>query len=168
MIADAVAVGELLRRAALKKHNVPSETLSGKRPTGAYRLDGHQHAHYLSLTRGQRPGAAAPIDSLVVWAPGRLNGDELAALAQVKWLRSGRSAPGVPDIAVAVAAFGDVGEVAPEIVRPFVPLGFSYSVCPWQARPEALMARTCSSRNRTRTLRVSRSALACICDCARL
>ena len=51
MIADAVAVGELLRRAALKKHAVPSETLSGKRPSGHYRLDGHQHAHYLSLAR---------------------------------------------------------------------------------------------------------------------
>ena len=118
MIADAVAVGELLRRAALKKHNVPSETLSGKLPSGGYRLDGHQHAHYLSLTQGQRPGAAAPIDSLVVWAPGRLNGDELAALAQVKWLRAGRAASHVPDIAVAVAAFGDIGEVAPEIISP--------------------------------------------------
>ena len=118
VIADAVAVGELLRRAALKKHRMPSATLSGKRPSGAYRLDGHQHAHYLSLTQGQRSGAAAPIDSLVVWVPGRLNGDELAALAQVKWLRAGRSAPRVPDIAVAVAAFGDIGEVAPEIVGP--------------------------------------------------
>ena len=118
MIADAVAVGDLLRREALKKHNVPSATLSGKLPSGGYRLDGHQHAHYLSLTQGQRPGAAAPIDSLVVWAPGRLNGDELAALAQVKWLRAGRAASHVPDIAVAVAAFGDIGEVAPEISGP--------------------------------------------------
>ena len=118
MIADAVAVGELLRRAALKKHNVPSETLSGKRPSGDYSIDGHQHAHYLSLTQSQRSGAAAPIDSLVVWAPGRLNGDELAALAQVKWLRAGRSAPGVPDIAVAVVAFGAIGEVAADIVGP--------------------------------------------------
>ena len=118
VIADAVAVGELLRRAALYKHNVPSETLSGKRPSGAYRLDRHQHAHYLSLAQSHRSGAAAPIDSLVVWAPGRLNGDELAALAQIKWLSAGRSAPRVPDIAVAVAAFGDIGEVAPEIVGP--------------------------------------------------
>ena len=118
VIADAVAVGELLRRAALEKHNLPSEILSGKRPSGAYRLDGHQHAHYLSLAQSHRSGAAAPIDSLVVWAPGRLNGDELAALAQIKWLRAGRSAPRVPDIAVAVAAFGDMGEVAPEIVGP--------------------------------------------------
>ena len=118
VIADAVAVGELLRRAALKKHDVPTETLSGKRLSGAYRLDGHQHAHYLSLTQSQRSGAAAPIDSLVVWAPGRLNGDELAALAQVKWLRARKSAPGVPDMAVAVAAFGDIAEVAPDIVGP--------------------------------------------------
>lgn len=117
-IAEAVAVGELLRRAALKKHRVPSETLSGKRPSGHYKLDGHQHAHYLSLPDDQRSGAAAPIGSLVVWAPGRLNGDELAALAQVKWLRAGPSASGVPDIAIAVSAFGDVGEVAPAIVGP--------------------------------------------------
>ena len=117
-IADAVAVGELLRRAALNKHDVPSETLSGKRPAGDYRLDGHQHAHYLSLTRSERSDPAGPIDSLVVWAPGRLNGDELAALAQIKWLRAGRSASGVPDIALAIAAFGDVRDVAPEIVGP--------------------------------------------------
>ena len=118
MITDAVAVGELLRWAALRKHRVPSATLSGKRPSGDYRIDGHQHAHYLSLAQRDRSGAAAPIDSLVVWAPGRLNGDELAALAQVKWLCAGRSAPRVPDIALAVAAFGDIGEVAPEIVGP--------------------------------------------------
>ena len=118
IIADAVAVGELLRRAALHKHHVPSATLSGKRPSGDYRLDGHQHAHYLSLAQSERSGAAAPIDSLVVWAPGRLNGDELAALARVKWLRAGRSASGVPDTALAVADFGDIGEVAPEVVGP--------------------------------------------------
>ena len=118
MIADAVAVGELLRRAALKHHSLPSETLSGKLPSGSYRLDGHQHAHYLSLTQNQRSGAAGPIDSLVVWAPGRLGGDELAALAQIRWLRAGRAASHVPDIAVAVAAFGDIAQVAPEIAGP--------------------------------------------------
>ena len=116
-IADAVAVGELLRRAALRKHSVPSATLSGKRASGDYRLDGHQHAHYLSLAQRER-GAAAPIDSVVVWAPGRLNGDELAALAQVRWLRAGQSASGVPDIALAIADFGEIGEVAPEVVGP--------------------------------------------------
>ena len=118
MIADAVAVGELLRRTALQKHGVPSATLSGKRASGDYRLDGHQHAHYLSLAHRGRLDSAAPIDSVIVWAPGRLSGDELAALAQVRWLRAGRSASGVPDIALAVADFGDIGEVAPEVVGP--------------------------------------------------
>lgn len=118
MITDAVAVGELLRRAALKKHGVPSEALSGKTPSGTYRLDRHQHAHYLSLARDSKSGVAGPIDSLVVWAPGRLNGDEFAALARVKWLRAGRSAPGVPDFAVAVVGVGDIGEIAPEVVGP--------------------------------------------------
>ncbi len=117
-IANAVAVGELLRRAAIKKHGVPSETLSGKQPSGDRNRGKHEHAHYLSLAPGQGLDAGANIDSLVVWAPGRLNGDELAALAQVKWLRAGRAASGVPEIAVAVAAFGDVEEVAPEIVGP--------------------------------------------------
>jgi len=113
-----VAVGELLRRAALKKHGEPSETLSGKQPSGDRNRGRHEHAHYFSLTPGHRLDAGAPIDSLVVWAPGRLNGDELAALAQVKWLRADRAASGVPDIAVAVAAFGEIEEVAPEIVGP--------------------------------------------------
>ena len=117
-IANAVAVGELLRRAAIKKHGAPSETLSGKQPSGDRNRGKHEHAHYLSLTPVHRVDAGAPIDSLVVWAPGRLNGDEFAALAQVKWLRAGRSASGVPDIAVAVTAFGEIEEVAPEIVGP--------------------------------------------------
>ena len=117
-MADAVAVGELLRRAALRKHFVPSETLSGKGPSGDYKLGMHQHAHYISLPQRHRLGATAPIDSLVVWAPGRLNGGEFAALAQIEWLRAGRSASSVPDIAVAVSSFGDIGEIAPEIVGP--------------------------------------------------
>ena len=117
-MSNAVVVGELLRRAALKKHGVPSEALSGKTSSGERNRGKHQHAHYLSLAQGRRPDAGEPIDSLVVWAPGLLNGDELAALAQVKWLRAGRSASGVPDIAVAVAAFGAVEDIAPEIVGP--------------------------------------------------
>jgi len=118
MITDAVAVGEMLRRAALKKCGVPSEALGGKTPSGTHRLDGHQHAHYLSLARDFKSGVVGPIDSLIVWAPGRLNGDEFAALARVKWLRAGQSARGVPDFAVAVVGVGDVGEIAPEVVGP--------------------------------------------------
>lgn len=117
-ISNAVVIGELLRRAVLKKHGVPSETLSGKQPSGDRNRGKHEHAHYLSLAPDHRLDAGALIDSLVVWAPGRLNGDELAALAQVKWLKAGRAASSVPDIAVAVAAFGEIEEVAPEIVGP--------------------------------------------------
>ena len=117
-IANAVVLGELLRRASLSKHGVPSETLSGKRATGEPRLGKHQHAHYISLPDQSRTGASAPIASLVVWAPRQLAGSEFAALAQIQWLRAGRAASGVPDIAVAVEGFGDVGEVAPEIVGP--------------------------------------------------
>ena len=120
VIADAVAVGELLRRAALKKHGVPSETLSGKTPSGTRRVDGHQHAHYLALARGRgaSAGGGGLIDSLIVWAPGGLDGAEFAALAQVRWLRAGRHGPGVPDFALAVAGVGDVRDIAPEVVGP--------------------------------------------------
>lgn len=119
VMANAVAVGELLRRAAIQKHKLPSATLSGKRASSVYRLDGHQHAHYLSLPHRGRLGATAPIDSVVVWAPGHLNDGELAAIAKVRWLRASRdSASGVPDIAVAVADFGEIKDVVPEIVGP--------------------------------------------------
>ena len=117
-IANAVAVGDLLRRAAMNKHGTPSETLSGKSPSGDYTLDGHQHAHYVSLPQDRRRDAHAPVDALVVWAPRRLNGDEFVALSQVKWLRVGRAASGVPDFAVALSAFGEIEEIAPEIVGP--------------------------------------------------
>lgn len=117
-MANTVAVGDLLRRAVLKKHENQSETLSGKRPSGAYRHDGHRHAHYISLPQDLRRDATAPVDALVVWAPQRLNGDEFAALSQLKWLRVGPAVSGVPDFAVAVNAFGEIGEIAPEIVGP--------------------------------------------------
>lgn len=117
-IANAVVVGELLRRASLSKHGVPSETLSGKRPTGEPQLGKHEHAHYISLPDRGRTGASAPIDSLVVWAPRQLDGSEFAALAQIEWLRAGPAVSGIPDIAVAVEGFGDVGDVAPEVVGP--------------------------------------------------
>lgn len=117
-IANAVVVGELLRRASLSKHEVPSETLSGKRPTGEPRLGKHEHAHYISLPDRNRTGPSAPIDSLVVWAPRQLDGSEFAALAQIEWLRAGPAASAVPDLAVAVAGFGEVGEVASELVGP--------------------------------------------------
>ncbi|MDE0234038.1 MAG: type I-U CRISPR-associated protein Csb2 [bacterium] len=139
-IANAVVVGELLRRASLSKHGVPSETLSGKRPTGEPRLGKHEHAHYICLPDRSRTGASAPIDSLVVWAPRQLDGGEFAALAQIERLRAGHAASGVPDVAVAVAGFGDVGEVAPEIVgpadvwvscTPFAPGRHSSKRIPW-------------------------------------
>ncbi|MXW62429.1 MAG: type I-U CRISPR-associated protein Cas5/Cas6 [Acidimicrobiaceae bacterium] len=117
-MADAVAVGDLLRRSVMKKHKNPSETLSGKQASGNYTLEGHQHAHYVSLPQDNRREATAPVDALVIWAPRGLNGDEFAALARVKWLAGKRAASRVPDFAVAVNAFGEIGEVAPEFVGP--------------------------------------------------
>lgn len=117
-MANAVAVGDLLRRTVLKKHKTPSETLSGKRPSGDYKLDGHQHAHYVSLPHNLRRDVSAPVDALVVWTPKGLNGDEFTALSQVKWLNAGPAASSVPNFAVAVNAFGEIGEIAPEIVGP--------------------------------------------------
>ena len=117
-LADAVVAGELLRRTSLSKHGAPSATLSGKRSTGERQLGRHEHAHYISLPDQDRTGASSPIASLLVWAPGRLSGDEFAALAQVEWLRAGPAVSGFPDLAVAVEGFGDVGEIAPEIVGP--------------------------------------------------
>lgn len=118
ILADAVVAGELLRRASLSMHGTPSETLSGKGPTGERQLGRHEHAHYISLPGRGRTGPSSPIESLLVWTPSRLNGDEFAALAQIDWLRAGRAVSGFPDIAVAVQGFGDVDEVAPEMVGP--------------------------------------------------
>ena len=140
-ISNAVVMGELLRRAALSKHVAPSATLSGKRPTGEPRGGRHEHAHYISLPVRERTGASAPVDSLIVWAPGRLDGSEFAALAQIEWLRAGPAASGFPDIAVAVTGFGDIGEVAPELVgpsdtwvscTPFAPGRHSSKRTPWR------------------------------------
>ncbi len=117
-IANAVAVGDLLRRAAIQKHRDPSEVLSGKTEDGKLIRDRHQHAHYLALAKDDRSDPSAPIDSLVVWAPRELSITEFVALARIKWLKAVQVSRNLPTIAVAVSGFGEIEKVAPEIVGP--------------------------------------------------
>ena len=108
----------MLRRAAIQKHSDPSEVLSGKTEDGKLIRERHQHAHYLALSKDDRSDPSAPIDSLVVWAPRELSIAEFVALAKIKWLKAAQASRNLPDIAVAVSAFGAIEEVAPEIVGP--------------------------------------------------
>lgn len=83
-LADAVAIGQSLRRAVLARfgeadaQRASSPVLSGRAGDQA-RSDQHAHAHYLALPdpEGRR------IDHVVVWAPEGLGPEEVRAIAAV-------------------------------------------------------------------------------------
>lgn len=120
---DAVAFGDLLHAASVKRHGVHTPALSGKDDSGQ-RLGGmHGHAHFLSLPErvdmsGRRVG------SFVVWAPGGLSETDLEALSRVEQLSSNRL-DGVRR-RVVLTAEGQADEVAPELIA-------SGGSCDWRS-----------------------------------
>jgi CRISPR-associated protein Csb2 len=79
----ALAITGVLRQACMSLHGTPpSPTLAGKDAQGTP-LRGHRHAHYLAVDEdGDRL-----VDHLLVWAPGGLGAQEVAALARLTELR---------------------------------------------------------------------------------
>ena len=110
---DAVALGELLHRAAVKRHAEHSASLSGKDASGRPLGGAHLHAHFLSLPE-RRELDGRRIASFVVWSPGGLDESELSALAGLRTLSSGRLDGTRRE--VVVTAEGTVAAIAPEIV----------------------------------------------------
>lgn len=113
----AVALGTRLRQRAMGEagmhdHPVPP-VLHGKYEAGAGGTPQHGHAHWLAF--GGLDGRQ--LSTVVVWAPDGFDSDVLAALARVDTVRPG----GIPDFApqrLGLEGWGDVGDVAPELVGP--------------------------------------------------
>ncbi|MGH3985374.1 MAG: type I-G CRISPR-associated protein Csb2 [Pseudonocardiaceae bacterium] len=109
---DALIYTDLLRLGALSKlGRLPEECTStqlGGRTAGGDAMEGHGHAHYLSLITDRR------LTGLVVWTPNGLPEDELKALTTVDRLYT----PANPDwrLIIRVAGIGALAQVAPELV----------------------------------------------------
>ncbi|MGH8870667.1 MAG: type I-G CRISPR-associated protein Csb2 [Acidimicrobiia bacterium] len=116
----AVAMGHVLRQACMSafgtQSDVPSPTLAGKTGNSMPLDNQHAHAHYLGFCSGTDPR----LDTMLVWAPGGLEADELRAIVSLNGRELGTRAP-IGDFRssrLGVEAFGDVSEVAPELVGP--------------------------------------------------
>ncbi len=114
----AVALGDLARSTAMSKYGVQnggavSMALAGKDASGAKLSGPHAHAHYLSLTTDGRA-----VTTFVVWVPGGLDDRDLLAVATKMEFRTNDHEPGVSGRRLGVEAFGDIDDVAPELIGP--------------------------------------------------
>jgi len=112
-LRQTVVVGDRMRSAAMSKygrsHNHrASEILTGKDFDGA-KLVGHRHAHWLPLDLdGDRL-----IDTVLVWAPGGLGPDDVAALVEIRHLSFDRrsNVGSASSMAVAFEGSGALNEL---------------------------------------------------------
>jgi CRISPR-associated protein Csb2 len=116
-----VLLADLMHRAVTKK-------LDGGRPEllghgGA--ATNHQHGHWVPLPSRPEPGA--DIDGLLVWAPGGILPEEVAAIIQTRWLSGRRGGgdgsdgyelKGFPKTTLLLQSVGPVAQVAPELCGP--------------------------------------------------
>lgn len=110
----ALAMTDILRHACMSRFGTPpSPVLAGKDPEGRP-LKGHRHAHYLAV--GCSEGGL--LDTLVLWAPGGLRDQELAALDQVHHLRGFPHVRDFRPCRLGLDAYGPIEKVAPELVGP--------------------------------------------------
>lgn len=115
-----VAMTHVLRQACMssfgKRNGGKSVALSGKDATSTPLDAQHAHAHYLAFSSG----TDSRLTTMLVWAPGGLDLDELGAVTSLKGRELGTSAP-ISDFRpcrLGLEGFGDVSVVAPEIVGP--------------------------------------------------
>ncbi|WP_436787935.1 type I-G CRISPR-associated protein Csb2 [Yinghuangia sp. YIM S10712] len=118
-LTDALPLAEAVRAASIKILNPNgspprASTLAGKNADGTPLASGqHQHAHFIPHdSDGDRR-----IDQLIIWIPGGLHPDELAAIHQ---LASGRRTVGVPEgikgprnLHLRIAAQGPAADILP-------------------------------------------------------
>lgn len=113
----AVALGTRLRQRAMRAAGADdrpvSPVLHGKYDNRVQRIPQHGHAHWLSFGDPDE----RQLSTVVAWAPNGFDADLLADLAQMNNVRPG----GIPDFGpqrLGLEGWGDIGEVAPELVGP--------------------------------------------------
>jgi CRISPR-associated protein Csb2 len=111
-VADLLRTAALSRLGALRGQRRAS--LLARRDAGGARLTGHRHAHFLALPDGQRR-----LDELVVWAPGGLAEDEVAALAGIEVVQPPHGTAG-PRVTVRVSGYGPARQVLADQAGPAV------------------------------------------------
>jgi CRISPR-associated protein Csb2 len=127
LLTDAVIVAEQIRAAAMSRHGIPSETLSGKAADGSRLLAQHRHAHYVPDARGH----AKRITHCLVYAPAGFSETEQAALTRVSFLVQRHNRPALD---VVLSGFGD----APDFAGATPLLGVSRR---WRSRTPFVLTR---------------------------
>lgn len=117
---SAVAVADALRQAAMSTFGQlhggqVSPVLAGKDAAGVPLRD-HAHAHYLPL-QSER-ASRAHLSHVVVWAPAGIGEDGLVALASLRRLYERGYVRDFRACRLALEAYGDIDDVAPELVGP--------------------------------------------------
>ncbi|MFC0037198.1 type I-U CRISPR-associated protein Csb2 [Actinomadura rayongensis] len=137
-VADTVIVTDLLRAASLKAldqvagpRTRPSNLVG--RDENDQPLTGHQHAHYLALNHRDT------IDELLIWAPGGLTDQELAALNQLANTTLGVSPKvnGPRDLHVRITAYGNDSTLPDDLAA---------SSTSWTTRTPVLLQRWAPAR----------------------
>lgn len=113
---DIVGLGDLVHRAAIRRHRIDSPTLSGLDGEGVPLRGAHRHAHYLSLPE-REDLSGGRVGSIVVWAPGGFLDSEVSALADLVELRSSRL-DGALSRPVMITGSGTIEELGPDIATP--------------------------------------------------
>lgn len=117
---SAVTMADALRQAAMSRFGRlhdgrPSPILAGKDAVSVP-LRGHAHAHYLPL---QSPETSrSHLSHVVVWAPQGIDEDGLVAIASLRRLHERSYLRNFRPCRLALEAYGDIVDVAPELVGP--------------------------------------------------
>ena len=127
LFTDAVFVAQQVRAAALSRHEIPSEVLSGKARDGERLRDQHRHAHYVPDARR----SDKRVSHVVVYAPTGFSESEQAALARVSFLAQRHNRP---TLDVVLSGFGSADDL-----RKFTPL-FGVSTR-WRSRTPFVLIR---------------------------
>ncbi len=118
----AVAICDVFRSAVMSNYGRlngadSSPTLAGKTPDGQRRADQHQHAHYLAFCANPEAHAAGLLDTLVIWAPGKLNEAEAQAVESLSGVLLHRREylSDFQPCRLGLEAIGSIEDVAPEL-----------------------------------------------------
>ncbi|MFQ5555909.1 MAG: type I-U CRISPR-associated protein Csb2 [Acidimicrobiales bacterium] len=113
-IQEAVALGHLLRQAAMKVTGTPSPSLSGKDADGQSLRELHQHSHFLAWSCD----GDGRVDTLAIWVPGGLDADAVAGIGRLRRIWGPEYLKRIGTYRLGLEGVGAPEHVLPELCGP--------------------------------------------------